>query len=160
MKSTLISMIIVLCVLAVVPMLLFGDRDWLAKFGLGPKDELSELRAKAPKNFTNVTTDRKVTVYKWRDEHGVMQFSNTPPPEGSDADTVELLPNANVVKAIKVPGVEPEKKTGPVVISTRSPYTPAGMKDLLDNTAQLKDTLSQQQMEQQKMMEQMFGKQP
>lgn len=158
MKSTLISMIIVLCVLAVVPMLLFGDKDLLAKFGLGPKDELSELRAKAPKNFTSVTTDKKVTVYKWRDEHGVMQFSNTPPPEGGTADKVELLPDTNVVKAIKVPEEEPEKKTGPVVMSTRSPYTPGGMKDLIDNTSQLKDTLNQQQLEQQQMMEQMFGK--
>jgi hypothetical protein len=160
MKSTLISMVIVLCVLAVVPMLLFGDKDLLAKFGFGPKDELSALRAKAPKNFSTVTTDKKVTVYKWRDEHGVMQFSNTPPEEGGVADKVELLPDANVVKAIKVPEAEPAKQTGPVVMSTRSPYTPGGMKDLLDNTAQLKDTLNQQQMEQQKMMEQMFGKKP
>jgi len=70
--------------------------------------------------------------------------------------------NANaygdVVKAIKVPEEEPEKKTGPVVMSTRSPYTPGGMKDLIDNTSQLKDTLNQQQLEQQQMMEQMFGK--
>jgi hypothetical protein len=160
MKSTLISMVIVLCVLAVVPMFLFGDENLLAKFGFGPKDELSELRAKAPKNFTSVTTDRKVTVYKWRDEHGVMQFSNTPPPEGGAAEKVELLPDANIVKAFKLPEAEPEKKTGPAVMSIRSPYTPGGMKDLLDNTAQLKDTLSQQQIEQQQMMEQMFGKQP
>jgi hypothetical protein len=158
MKSTLISMVIVLCVLAVVPMFLFGDKDLLAKFGLGPKDELSELRAKAPKNFTSVTTDKKVTVYKWRDEHGVMQFSNTPP-DGGAADKVELLPDANVVKAIKMPEAEPEKKSGPVVMSIRNPYTPGGIKDMIDNTSQLKDTLNQQQMEQQKMMEQMFGKQ-
>jgi hypothetical protein len=152
-------MVIVLCVLAVVPMFLFGDKNLLAQFGFGPKDELSELRAKAPKNFSNVTTDKKVTVYKWRDEHGVMQFSNTPPPEGGIADKVELLPDANVVRAIKVPEAEPEKKTGPVVMSTRSPYTPGGMKELIDNTSQLKDTLNQQQMEQQKIMDQMFGKQ-
>lgn len=159
MKSTIISMLIVLCVMAVVPMFLFGDKDLMSRFGFGPKDELSELRAKAPKNFTSVTTDKQVTVYKWRDEFGVMQFSNTPPPEGGPADTVVLTPDTNVVKAIKMPEAEPEKKTGPVVMSTRSPYTPGGMKDLLDNTSQLKDTLNQQQMEQQKMMEQMFGKQ-
>lgn len=160
MKSTIISMLIVLCVMAVVPMFLFGDNDLLASLGFGPKDELSALRAKAPKNFSTVTTDKKVTVYKWRDEHGVMQFSNTPPSQGGQADKVELLPDTNVVKAIKVPEDEPRKKTGPIVMSTRSPYTPGGMKDMLDTTSQLKDTLTQKQIEQQKMMEQMFGKQP
>lgn len=159
MKSTIISMLVVLCVLAVVPMFLFGDKNLLAMFGLGPKDELSELRAKAPKNFTSVTTDKKVTVYKWRDENGVLQFSSTPPPEGGPADTVELRPDTNLVKALKVPEEEPEKKSGPVVMSTRSPYTPGGMKDMIDTTSNLKDTLNQQQLEQQKMMEEMFGKQ-
>ena len=159
MKSTLISMIIVLCVLAVVPMILLGDKDLLARFGFGPKDELSELRAKAPKNFTTVTTDKKVTVYKWRDANGVLQFSNSPPPDGGDSDTVELRPDTNLVKAIKVPEEEPETKSGPVVMTTGNPYTPGGMKQMIDTTMQLKDTLNQQQQDQQKMMEQMFGKQ-
>ncbi|MBT8130009.1 MAG: DUF4124 domain-containing protein [Gammaproteobacteria bacterium] len=158
MKSTIISMIIVLCVMATVPMLLFSDNDLLARFGLnifgGPGEP------KVPKNLTNVTTDQKVQVYKWRDEHGVMQFTNTPPPETSQAELVELTPNTNIVKAIEVPEDEPEQAGGgPRVMSVGNPYTPGGMKELVDTTSSLAESMNQKQLEQQKLMEQIMGNQ-
>lgn len=158
MKSTIISMIIVLCVLATVPMLLVGDNDLLARFGLDQFFGSGEPRV--PQNITNVTTDEKVQVYKWRDEHGVMQFTNTPPPETSQAELVELTPNTNIVKAIDVPEDEPEQASGgPRVMSVGNPYTPGGMKELVDTTSSLADQMNQKQLEQQKLMEQIMGNQ-
>ncbi len=159
MKSTIISMIIVLCVLAVVPLFLFGDHDLLARLGLGGSGD-SDLRLKVPKNLTSVTTDKKVQVYKWRDQYGVMQFTNTPPPESQQAEMLELTPNTNIVKAIEIPPDEDEQKSSrPKVMTTGSPYTPGGMKDLLDSTADLKDSLNEKQLEQQQFLEQIMGQQ-
>ena len=155
MKSTIISMIIVLCVLAIIPMFLIGDDNVLERFGLGGSDA-----PKTPKGLTNVTTDEKVQVYKWRDKFGVMQFSNTPPPETRQAELVELTPNTNIVKAVEVPEDEPEKKrSGPKVITVGNPYTPGGMKDLLDTTSSLAEGMNQKQLEQQQLMDQIMGKQ-
>ena len=157
MKATIISMIIVLCVLAAIPMLMMGENSVLARFGPGvfggPDDE-----PEPPKNLTNVTTDQKVQVYKWRDEHGVMQFTNTPPPEARQAELIELTPNTNIIKAVEVPEDEPEnERSGPRVMTVGSPYTPEGMKDLLETTSSLAEDMGQKQMEQQQLMNQILG---
>lgn len=161
MKSTIISMLIVLCVLATVPLFLFGDKGMLARFGIGFSDD-TNIRAQTPKNLTNVTTDRKVQIYKWRDEYGVMQFTSAPPPEGRQAEMVELTPNTNIVKAVEVPEVptdENEKRSGPTVMTTGNPYTPGGMKDMLDAASGLKDGMNDKQTEQQQLIEQILGNQ-
>ena len=159
MKSTIISMMIGLCVLAIIPMFLFGDGSVLAGFGLDVFSG-SDEHAKAPKNLTSVTTDEKVQVYKWRDQYGVMQFTNTPPPQTRQAELIELTPNTNIVKAVEVPEEEPEQKPGgPSVMMTGSPRTPGGMKDLLDTTSSLAEDMSQKQMEQQQFIDQIMGKQ-
>ena len=157
MKSTIISMIIVLCVLAVIPTFLAGKGGMLARFGLDLFSESAQAPT-PPKNLTHVTTDEKVQVYKWRDEHGVMQFTSHPPPEAHQAELVELSPNTNVVKAIEIPEEEPESaRSGPRVMTIGNPYTPDGMKDLLDSTSSLAEDMNQQQMEQQQLMERMLG---
>ena len=158
MKSTIISMIIVLCVLATIPMLLLNDGNPLAGFGLDIFSGSNE-HARAPKNLTSVTTDEKVQVYKWRDQYGVMQFTNTPPPQTQQAELVELTPDTNIIKAVEVPEEEPEqKRSGPNVMMTGNPYTPGGMKDLLDTTSSLATDMNQKQMEQQQLMDQIMGK--
>jgi len=156
MKSTIISMLIVLCVLAVVPLLLFGDNNFLAGFGLDIFGK-PDLRAKAPKNITSVTTDKKVQVYKWRDQYGVMQFTNSPPPDSQQAEVVLLTPDTNIVKAVEVPPEEPKQEhSGPKVMSTGSPYTPDGMKNLLDSTGGLAEGMNDKQHQQQQLMEQIM----
>ena len=158
MKSTIISMMIGLCVLAIIPMFLLGDNSVLARFGLDVFSG-SDERAKAPKNLTSVTTDEKVQVYKWRDQYGVMQFTNTPPPQAQQAELVVLTPNTNIVKAVEVPEEEPEQKSsGPSVMMTGT-RTPGGMKDLLDTTSSLATDMNQKQVEQQQLMEQIMGMQ-
>jgi hypothetical protein len=156
MKSTIISMLIVLCILAAAPLLLFGDSGILARYGIDVFGE-PDLRAKAPKNITNVTTDKKVQVYRWRDQNGVMQFTNSPPPQSHQAELVELVPNTNIVKAVEVPEEQQEqKRSRPKVMTTGSPYTPAGMKDLLDTTSSLADGISEKQTQQQELMDQII----
>jgi hypothetical protein len=159
MKSTIISMIIVLCVLAIIPMFLLDDNSVVARFGLDVFSG-SDEHAKLPKNLTSVTTDEKVQVYKWRDQYGVIQFTNTPPPQTQQAELVVLTPDTNIVKAVEVPEEEPEqKRSGPAVMKTGNPYTPGGMKDLLDTTSSLATDMNQKQLEQQQLMEQIMGMQ-
>ena len=159
MKSTIISMLIVLCILAAAPLLLFGDSGILARYGIDLFGE-PDLRAKAPKNITNVTTDKKVQVYRWRDQNGVMQFTNSPPPQSHQAELVELVPNTNIVKAVEVPEEQQEQeRSRPKVMTTGSPYTPAGMKDLLDTTSSLADGISEKQTQQQELMDQIIRNQ-
>jgi hypothetical protein len=158
MKSSIISMVIVLCVLAIVPMLLLDNSSVLAGFVRGVFGGADE-RAKAPKNITTVKTNEKVQVYKWRDEYGVMQFTNTPPLHTQEFEIVELSPDTNIVKAVEVPEEEPEqKRSGPAVMMTGNPHTPGGMKDLLETTSSLAADMNQKQLEQQQqLMEQIMG---
>jgi hypothetical protein len=158
MKSTIISMLIVLCILAVAPLLLFGDRGLLANYGLDLFGE-PDLRAKAPKNITRVATDKKVQLYRWRDEHGVMQFTSTPPPDSHPAEVVELRPDTTVSRVTNVTEQKRETKRGGLEgITTGSPYTPGGLKDLLDSTSSLAEDISEKQAEQQELMDQILGK--
>ena len=157
MKSPLISMIVVLCVLAILPMFLFSDGSMLAGFGLNIFSG-SDEHAKAPKNITTVTTDEKVQVYKWRDQYGVMQFTNTPPTDTQQVEMIELTPNTNIVKAVEVPEeVTEEKPGGPAVVMTGNPYTSGGMKDLLDTTTSLSADMNQKQLEHQQLIDQIMG---
>ncbi len=118
----------------------------------------SDEHAKAPKNLTSVTTDEKVQVYKWRDQYGVMQFTNTPPPQTRQAELIELTPNTNIVKSVEVPEEEPEQKPGGPSVMMTGTRTPGGMKDLLDTTSSLATDMNQKQIDQQQLMDQIMGK--
>lgn len=163
MKSTIISMFIVLIVLMIVPVFMFSDGDLLEKFGFGGgsgsvSDSVENLKAKAPKNLQNVTTDKKVEVYKWVDEHGVMQFSSTPPVDGGNSEKMVLSPNANVVDAVKIPAKEPEVESKSQVVNLSSPYSPSGMKDMIENTMKIQEQMNSQRADQDKMLQKMIKK--
>lgn len=159
MKSTIISMIIVLILMIVVPLVLFGDNEISQKFGFSGLNEgniIEDLQDKAPKNIQTVVTDKKIEVYKWSDKHGVMQFSNEPPQDGSESEKMVLSPNTNVMEAIKITKKEPEKAAKPQVISLGSPYSPGGMKKMVDDSTNLQDQLNQRQADQDKMIQDLF----
>lgn len=157
MKSTIISMVIVLCVLAIIPALLIGDKSLLDRFGLSLFGSAGE-ELKTPENLTSVTTNVKVQVYRWRDEHGVMQFTSTPP-DTQQAEIVELSPNTNIIQAVEVPAEEAteEKRGGPRVMTLGNPYSPGGMRDLLDSTSTMAEDMAVKQQEQQQLMDQILG---
>ena len=157
MKFKILSMLVILGMLSVMPMIYMGkvnpaallDGDLGGIFGSG-SSEFAKLKAKAPKNLTNVVTDEKVQVYKWRDENGVMQFSNTPPPDGRQVQQVELNPNHNLVKAVKVP-VEEEPQQAKHELAP-SPYSVKGMKQVMDDAQAIEGMLQQRHEDQQKML--------
>jgi len=152
-------MFIVLIVLITVPMFLLSDSDFAKNFGLGGDDGIDakeDLQANVPKNIKAVVTDKEVEVYKWADEHGVMQFSSVPPQEGEDSEKIVLSPDTNVVDAFKIPEKEQEEVAEPRVYSLSSPYTPGGMKKMVEDSKDLQETLNQRQADQDKMMQDLF----
>ena len=157
MKLKILSMLVVLGVLSVMPMIYMGKVDPVALlngdfgglFG-NSSSEFAELKAKAPKNLTNVVTDEKVQVYKWRDKNGVMQFSNTPPVDGVQAQKVELNPNHNLVKAVKVPVKEEPQPVQQA--PAPSPYSVKGMKKVMEDAKGIEDMLQKRHEDQQNMM--------
>ena len=154
MKSTIISMIIVLILMIVVPLVLFGNNDLARQlgFGGGKSSKKVDLKAKAPKNLTSVVTNEKVEVYKWRDKHGVLQFSNKPPEAGSDSELMVLSPNTNIIDAVKIPEKE-EKEEKPPASSSKNPYTPGNMKKLIKKTADLKKLMDDHNTDQQEALD-------
>ena len=157
MKFKILSMLVILGMLTVMPMIYMGKVDPVALldgdiggvFGSGDT-EFAKLKAKAPKSLTNAVTDEKVQVYKWRDENGVMQFSNTPPPDGGQAQQVELNPNHNLIKAVKV-SVEEEPQQAQQAPAP-SPYSVKGMKKVMDDAKGIESMLQQRHEDQQNML--------
>jgi hypothetical protein len=153
MKLKIISMLIILGIMSVTPMIYTGKFNPLAMIDSGFSNgasEISKLKAKAPKNLTSAVTDEKVQVYKWRDEHGVMQFSNTTPPTVSNAEQVTLNPNSNLLQAVSVPEKQAPEESAEV--AAPNPYSVKGMKKVMDDARGVEGLLQQRHEDQQKML--------
>jgi len=154
MKLKILFMLITLGVLSVAPMIYMGKLDPMAFFDSGlskGSSEFNKLKASVPKNLSSVVTDKKVKVYKWRDKNGVMQFSNTPPVDGTQAEQIELNPDKNLMQAVKVP-VKEEKEQEVAKVEKPNPYSVKGMKKVMDDARGIEELLQKRQEEQQKMM--------
>ena len=162
MKSTIISMFIVLIVMVALPMIFLGDNNFAEQLGFsgfGNKtNTATDKPVKLPKNVKAVVTNKRVEVYTWVDEYGVKQFSNTPPSDGGASEKIVLSPDTNVIDAIKIPEKEAEVASGPKVYSLGNPYTPGGMKEVVNNASDVRETLNQRQADQEKMMQEIFKK--
>lgn len=143
-------MLIVLGGMAVTPMIMTGKFDPMAFFNGGGLNEFEKLKAKAPKGLSSVVTDEKVQVYKWRDNNGVMQFSNEPPPESAKGEKMVLNPNNNIIDATKVVRTEKAKKE--TEITAPKPYSMKGMKKVVDDAKGVEDLLKNRHESQQKML--------
>lgn len=153
MKLKILSMLVTLGILSVTPMIYMGKFDPMSFLSSGLDSGgsgFAKLKAKAPKNLSSVVTDEKVQVYKWRDENGVMQFSNTPPPTVSNAEKIVLDPNSNLVQAVKVP--EKEQPEEVAQMKTPNPYSVKGMKKVMDDAKGVEGLLQQRHEDQQKML--------
>ena len=152
MKFKIFSMLFILGVISALPMIYMGELSplsFIRDMNTGPS-EIEHLQAKAPKNLTNVVTDEKVQLYKWRDANGVMQFSNTPPPGTVNAEQVVLNPNNNVVQATSIP--EPVNQDPANQTETPNPYTIKGMKKVMDDARGVEELLRNRHEQQQKML--------
>lgn len=154
MKLKILLMLITLGVLSVAPMIYMGKFDPTALFDSGLRkgsSEFKKLKAKAPKSLTNVVTNEKVQVYKWRDKNGVMQFSNTPPVSGAKVEQIELNPDKNLIQAVKVP-VKQEKEQEAAKVEKPNPYSVKGMKKVMDDAKGIEELLKKRHEDQQNMM--------
>ena len=153
-------MFIVLILMITVPLLLFGDKEITQNFSFGfggsSDGDMEDLKKKAPKNIKAVVTDKKVEVYKWTDEHGIMQFSSIPPQEGYTSEMMVLSPNTNVLDAVKIPEKEKPAELKQQVFNVGSAYTPSGMKKMVDDSSELQEKLNQRQADQDKMIQDLF----
>ena len=103
MKFKIFSMLVTLTVLSVMPMIYMGKFDPMATIDSmvsSGTSEIKKLKTKVPQKLTGVVAPEKIQVYKWRDEKGVMQFSNTPPVDGGPAEQITVNPNKNIVDAV------------------------------------------------------------
>ena len=147
-------MLIVLGMLSALPMIYTGKLDPLALINSGSGNktaEFSALKLQAPKNLSNVVTDEKVQVYRWRDENGVTQFSNTPPPAGMAAEQVVLDPDSNLMQAVKKPEAE-TKQVVQAETAVPNPYSVNGMEKVLEDARAVESMLQQRHEQQQKML--------
>ena len=152
-----VSIWVILLLMMVAPLVFLDTGDGFMKgLGSGDSDSAEQLKAKAPKDVKTVVTDEKVEIYKWHDRYGVPQFAEKPPADGSEVEIMVLSPSTNVIDAIKIPGEEDKAEQKPNVISLGSPYSPQGMKDIVNDSLQLKEQASEQQAGQEKMIEELL----
>lgn len=160
MKSTIISMFIVLILMIALPILFLGENNVADRFGFGFGFDDFGSTADAPVKLLDdvkaVTTKTKVEVYTWVDESGVKHFSQTPHSEGQISEKMVLKPNTNIMDAQKVPEEEVEVAAGPKVFKVGNPYTPGGMKEVADGAKDFKDDMGQREMERENMMKELF----
>lgn len=154
MKKLFVKLVILVGILLTVPYYMLG--------GAGLPDFLKDLlpsqkpqKMAVPENLSSVVTDKEVTVYKWVDEQGHVNFSSTPP-IGKQAEVKQLSPETNVLQAIKLPEKEEEQEAGPRVTKVgeglHNPYTKEGVEKLIDDAQNVKDMLNQRNDMQQEML--------
>ncbi len=153
MKFKIFNLLVILGILSVMPMIYMGKFDLMSFMDSGFKSGLSDfekLKAKAPKSLGNAVTNEKVQVYKWRDENGVIQFSNTPPQAGDGAEQVVLDPNSNLMQAVKVPEEVVAEESAET--DAHSPYSVKGMKKVMNDAKGVEELLQKRHEQQQEML--------
>lgn len=144
MKMLFIKLIIVVGILLAVPYYMMGGAglpDFLQQMMPGQKPK----QAAVPENISNVVTDKDVTVYKWVDEQGHVNFSSVPP-VGLEAEVKQLKPDMNILPAMKLPEKEEEKEQGSRVTRVgeglQNPYSKEGVEKLVDDAKNVGDMLN------------------
>ena len=117
MKMSIFGMLVILLLLTVGPLVYFnGGVDYFDDFfSKSSKPKLNKDIVYAP-----VSTHEKVKVLKWKDENGIWQFGNAPPPGTRGVETMTLQPNMNIMQAIDVPGEAEEENTGSGLVRLNS----------------------------------------
>ena len=92
----------------------------------------------------------KDIFYKWYDGEGNIQFTTEPPPDGIEYTLKGFDPNANVIRAVKVPPKESKaEEATPTRVKARepeaetSPYSGDDIKKLFEDTKNLEKLLNQ-----------------
>lgn len=152
MKKLFFKIVILVAVMLAVPYYLLGGGS-LPDFMKG----MTQEAPKKPMNISNAVTDQDVTVYKWVDDQGRTHFSSTPP-TGQETETMQLRADANVVQAVKTLDDEEEEASAGSVLSLGkaasegeglpNPYSPEGVKQLIEDAQKVKEMLDQRYQQQ------------
>lgn len=102
----------------------------------------------------NAVVEKDVTVYQWKDEHGVTHYGGTPPTGQGSYDKKEIRANTNVVQATKQTEEEDKPETqGSRIAKVGSIYSPEGVKNLMDDTKDLQKQMNDRTAEQDKLLD-------
>jgi len=146
----LISMVLTMgIILFASQYLLNGGTAGFMPFGAGSGDDTP----KGIEDIGNAILDKDVTVYQWKDAQGVTHYGGTPPTGQGAYSKKEIRANTNIVQAHKTVEEEEEPVQRSRMAKVGSVYSPEGIKDLMDDTTDLKDTLNQRAADQEKLME-------
>jgi len=104
------------------------------------------------KDLGNAVLEKDVTVYQWTDSAGVTHYGGTPPAGQGQYEKKTIHSNTNVMQAQKIAEEEEEKVQRPRVASVGSVYSPAGVKDLMDDTKGLQEQMNQRAADQEKLL--------
>ena len=169
MKMLVFKMVFVVVIMLAVPYYIMGGGKMPAFLG-GMFDQAVK-KPKLPENISSVVTDKDVTVYKWVDDQGRTHFSGIKP-VNQNAETRHLRSDTNVMQAVKIPQAEDnENKSFGGLISlskmdknkknqkgdgkvepyqVENPYTPEGMKNLIQGAQNVQGLINQRSEAQQK----------
>lgn len=86
-------------------------------------------------------------IYRWRDKDGILQFTNTPPPEGVEYTAKGYDPNTNLIQSVELPKEEPEQddKVEPGQkknFELKSPYSPEAVEKLFDDAEKVQKLIN------------------
>lgn len=98
------------------------------------------------------TIDATSRVYRWRDADGNMHFSDTPPGDGAGFESIEIDPDANLIKGVGGSSEGPRPEAGAPALPA-NPYHPDSIKRLFEQAEAVKETLNQRYREQQQLLE-------
>lgn len=151
MKFKIFNLLVIMAMLAVMPMIYMGKLDPLALLdSASDLPDLDDLRVETPASLKDMVPDEKVQVYRWRDENGVMQYSNMPP-AAIQAEQVEVDTSSNLMQAVKVKKSAQEKKV--VAESIPSPYSPNDMKKAMQDARDVERLLQERHEQQQQTLD-------
>ncbi len=149
----LISMIITMGIL------IFG-----ARFMLTGSDGVMDMFSKqsdSPQGIGelgNAVVKQDVTIYQWTDAEGVTHYGGTPPTNQGAYEKKEIRANTNVVQAYKGQEEDADDAAGPRIAKVGNPYSPEGIKDMINSSKDLQKQLNERTAEQEKMLQDMMGK--
>ncbi len=103
---------------------------------------------------------KKDLVYKWRDAHGVWQFSEEPPTDDLAYDQLEVDPNASVINLSPIAQEKEghtkaagDKAEGSKESVTAFPFAPERIQKLTDDAREVQEKLNKRAQSQQKLLE-------
>lgn len=141
MAKLLIAALIIACI---APLFIKGPdgeplmslQDWMP----GPVDEL------IPQDVQEMGVPHEpTTVYKWQDENGQWHFSSAPPADVTDAETMELDGDINIMQAPPVERTQQAAASSHEVALPSGPMTvsPDQVKDMMETVTNLQETVDQ-----------------